>query len=217
MTLAKIKLEASQRLKASTHIEAAAVPSATKIKLLKELYKNASLRKLGLVLDGEAITGKGFDTPAKRLAVGKKLAELGWDTKSRKGVSRADGTWPLIIQYNASGDIQIEVSNQDTTDKSVTRQAVKDYKSIVKEVAHTLGVTTAEMKRSPGRTGAGAAVKNNKGLDKKSALEKMKKAGYGKPKVTGQGDSHMLFKKEHATVILEWSKEELVSITCVVI
>lgn len=207
-----IKLEASTRLKA-TSVEAAAVPTATRIKLLKELFKNAKLKRFGLANDGEAITGADIDMPKKK-AIGQALAELGWNTKWRRGVSREDGTWPLIIKTDKYGAIQIEVFNQDNVDKNVAKEAVKDYKAIVKEVAQALGVKTNEMKRSPGRTGAGAAVTNGKDIFQETATKAMKKAGYGKPRVAGD---QLIFKKDHASVVLDFGQLGLAAITCVVL
>lgn len=207
-----IKLEASIRLKA-TSVEAAAVPTATRIKLLKELFKNAGLKKLGLVNQGEALTGEGFDK-AKKLAVGKKLAELGWNTKWRRGVSREDGTWPLIMTTDKEGNLQIEVFNQDNVDKNVAKEAVKDYKAIVKEVAKTIGAKTTDMKRSPGRTGAGVSVTNGDQITPQAATKALMNVGYKKPKVKG---NQLHFAKDHATVILEYRDAALFAITCIVL
>lgn len=207
-----IKLEASTRLKA-TSIEAAAVPTATRIKLLKELFKNAKLKRFGLANDGEAITGADIDMPKKK-AIGQALAELGWNTKWRRGVSREDGTWPLIIKTDKYGAIQIEVFNQDNVDKNVAKEAVKDYKAIVKEVAKTIGAKTTDMKRSPGRTGAGVAVTNGDQITPRAATKALMKVGYKKPKVKG---NQLHFAKDHATVVLEYRDAALFGITCIVL
>lgn len=211
--MTSMKLEASNRLKATAVVEAAAVPTKDRIKLLKEIFKNAGLKKLGLTNQGEALTGQGFDN-AKKLAVGKKLAELGWDTKWRKGVSRADGTWPIVMQTDKEGNLQIEVFNQDHVDRQVAKDAVKDYKAIVKEVAKAIGAKISEMKRSPGRTGAGASVTNGDQITPQAATKALMKLGYKKPKVKG---NQLHFAKDHATVILEYRDAALFAITCIVL
>lgn len=213
-----MKIEASVRLKATStnRVNAAAVPTKDKIKLLKELFKNAKLKRFGLENEGERITGDGFDTNAEKLKLGQALAALGWNTKWKKGVSREDGTWPLVIDTDKAGGLSIEVWNQDNVDKNVRRQSVKDYKAIVKEVASALGAKTSGMKRNADRTGAGVGVTNGKDIPPAVATKTLMKLGYKKPTVTG---NQLHFAKEHATVILDYNQARttLESITCTVI
>lgn len=210
-----MKIEATTRLK----VTAAAVPTKDKIKLLKEIFKNAELKKLGLKLDATpddpAIFGTQL-TRADKIKIGQALAKLGWDTKARKGVSRADGTWPLIMDTISPGDLEIKVGNFDTVDKNQRKQDVKDYKSIVGEVADIIGAKTTGLKRNPSKTGAGTEVKNGDKISPQTATKALMKSGYKKPKVVGD---YLQFAKDHATVILEYNEDhtKLLYIRCEVL
>lgn len=209
-----MKLEATTRLKA-TQVNAAAIPEATQMKLLTQLFKNAKLKKFGLSLQDGAIVGEGLDAD-KVNAIGKNISGLGWTQRWRRGVALADGSWPLVVNVDKTGTIRIEVYKNDTLDKGDAKQAVKDYKAIVKEICNQIGAKLGAVKTMQGRRGAIGLVRNGKAVPPRVATKTLISMGYKKPTVDGNS---LKFAKQHATVSLEYSEDKttLVSITCEVV
>lgn len=202
-----IKLQAAARLRATSEdaieVDAAAVPDATKEKLLTQIFKKGRLGKAGFKFANLTITGD--DEDALRTALNKMGWVKKWKSGAIVGLSLADNTWPLVMTKN--GDtLTVQVHNQDTTKKSVMRKDVASYKALIKETAELLGAKVRKWGVTEDKRGAYAEVKNGAKIPPRTATKAMQAAGYKKPMVE---DNNLTFKKEHAKIVLQYSEDKM--------
>lgn len=133
------KIEAKARLSA-TPVEAVALTNKKRYQLVLEIVKRAKLSDLGFRRSVDTLS---FVRPSASPEIYKKLMSalkgLGWSKPyqrgDRVGVTRADGTWPVLIKwFPNTGYLSIMADVYDTADGASNTKSLQDAKTKLRTI-----------------------------------------------------------------------------------